>query len=348
MFADDLAGVAGQAAEHHPAAIAVDTCQRIERYTVGACDCDAPTRLDGVDAVVRLAEVAAGLHSAVLGEDEVFGQVRSAVKDAPGRLRPFGEMAIASARQLRREATLDAHSGHLLDRAMKRTVIEAEGRLLVIGTGRMGKLVALRGRELGFREVVVAGRSIPESGWIEANGCSYVELSTMRELAPVAVAVGCLGSAAGTFDAAHDLPLVERMLLDLGTPRNFRGESGVPLLTIAQLLAEDEDLRHGRRRRGELKARLREIVEERVANAERDAGSAVGELRLHAERIRRRESARIQRLHPELDEAAIEAITRSLVNQLFHLPSRRLQAFGDPELAARVVDLFREDDEGRA
>ncbi len=51
----------------------VTSCQRLEAYGFGPCACDAPDRLTGYAALERLAAVAAGLESVVLGEDQVTG-----------------------------------------------------------------------------------------------------------------------------------------------------------------------------------------------------------------------------------------------------------------------------------
>jgi glutamyl-tRNA reductase len=340
MTAPRLATVSEAAVAQHSGVLALSTCQRMEVYTTAPCACDAPQQLHGRDALQHLAEVAAGLHSVVLGEDEVMGQVRTALRDAPAPLRTLGDIAIAAARQLRREETFDSHSGHLLDRALRLGSITPEGTLLVIGTGKMGKLVAMRGAEIGFERIIVAGRREQAPDWVAGSGFNYAMLDALPGLGAVEVAAGCLGSAAGELNVTASLPPVHHLLLDLGTPRNFSGESCTPQLTIAQLLDRQHDHRHGTQRRAALRERLHDILDARLAAATRDSGSQTGALRLHVEQARQRELARIQRLHPDIDPQTLDTITRSLVNQLFHQPSKRLADSGDRDLAERVVALF--------
>ena len=76
---------------------------------------------------------------------------------------------------------------------------------------------------------------------------------------------------------------------------------------------------------------------------ERPRQSTVGALRESVERVRQRELDRFGRLHPEIPGETIDAITRSLVNQLFHLPSQRLKKTDDESLGERVVALFSDD-----
>ena len=56
--------------------------------------------------------------------------------------------------------------------------------------------------------------------------------------------------------------------------------------------------------------------------------------------MRAAEVARIRRLHPEISQETAEAITRSLVKQIFHHATERLRALDDPALGDRVVALF--------
>jgi glutamyl-tRNA reductase len=106
----------------------------------------------------------------------------------------------------------------------------------------------------------------------------------------------------------------------------------------------DEDAR-----RRDLEERLRAILAAQLAL--RRPGSPLGALREEVERIRQRELLRSLRLHPELPAEKLDAITRSLVNQIFHRPSLRLRDSEDVDLAEAVAALFqpasREEARGR-
>ena len=80
----------------------LSTCQRLEAYHFGDCDCACDVHLAGREALYHLTEVAAGLHAVVPGEEQVLGQVRYAILSAPPPFRGPGEVVMASARQFRR------------------------------------------------------------------------------------------------------------------------------------------------------------------------------------------------------------------------------------------------------
>lgn len=331
MHATEMAAARASAEHGHQDSAVVLSCQRMEAYGFGECSCEARERLHGRYALARLAEIAAGLDSVVLGEAQIMGQVRSALKDAPSDVRGAGDIAIAAARKLRQETRFDSHAGHLLDRALRLTTIEPKGSLLVLGVGSMGKLVAERAAELGF-EVTVAGRKKP-AGAVPWN---FVHLGEAIEMRKVDVLVGCLGSGAGEI-ALRFLPEA-RLVLDFGTPRNFREPPGPGLLTIADLLADEALRPHATARRNRLKARLAEILNERLGHAAVDGSSAVGAMRREVERVRAAEAKRIQALHPEIAPEVVESITRSLVDKILHEPTTKLRT--DAELAERVAELF--------
>lgn len=338
---EDLDGVRAMAARHQAPVALIESCQRIEVYSFGGCSCDAQASLRGFDALLHMASVAAGLHSVVLGEEQVVGQVRAALAEAPPALRELGDVAVAAARELRRNTSFNTHSGHLLDRGLAITGIEPRGAILILGTGHMARLVALRARDLGFAPVMIAGRRKPGAAWFDEEAFRFLPLESLAESPAVEIAVGCLGSDAPLLNLASQLPPVRKLILDLGTPRNFGGSSTTPLLDISALL--DAGHRHGAERRDTLMDELRAIIERRLEMARTTRRSPVGSLRASVESVRRREIDRISRLHPEIPGETLDAITRSLVNQLFHLPSERLKHLDDPTLGDRVVALFSED-----
>ena len=317
----------------HDGDAVVMSCQRLESYGFGPCDCGAPVRLTGEDAMARLATVAAGLDSVVLGEDQIVGQVRSAFAGSEPTLRRAGDLAIGAARALRAETEFESHAGHLLDKGLRLSAVEPGGVLLVLGAGAMGRLIATRAQELGF-DVVVAGRRKPgpDFPW------RFVPLGSAISLHRVDVICGCLGSGAGEI-TLRVLPAA-RLVLDLGTPRNFVEPPAPGLLTIADLLESEERRPHAQARRAALRDRLQALLTDRLAHAATDSRSAIGRMRAEIEATRRRELERIQRLHPELPADVLDTITRSLIDQVFHGATAQLRSGQDPGLAERVAALF--------
>lgn len=332
---DVLASVRRRAFDHGAATLTVATCQRIEVYSPALCECDAPDRRAGLDALLHLAEVAAGLHSVVLGEEQVLGQVREAIREAPAEVRPYVEAALAVARQFRREARLAADTGELLDRALALARVRPEGHLLVLGFGQMGRAVARRGAALGFA-VTIAARRDPGPGALP-GGLRYIPLAAAASLGCVDLVASCLGSGATPID----LPPLPRapLAFDFGTPRNLPDDPGRRTVAIRDLAAAGRTPAELALRR-RYRSRLAAILDRRLAMVRERSTSPVGQLRAGVEQRRQLEAERIRRHHPEIPPETIDTITRALVNHLFHDPCERLRGIADDEFGSRVAALF--------
>jgi glutamyl-tRNA reductase len=152
----------------HADRILLSTCHRVELYGFGAIpELDEGLQLDtGERAVRHLIRVAAGLESAIVGEDEVLHQVREALSDAraarqvDSRLQRLFETAIAAGRRARAGRT--SASGNLAQSAvawLQQKSNLAGSTVLVVGAGRMGSALAHSARLAGA-EITIASRDV--------------------------------------------------------------------------------------------------------------------------------------------------------------------------------------------
>lgn len=316
--------------------VAVVTCQRYEFISLdGASSANAPRGYEGEPALLHLASLAAGLDSLVLGETQVFGQVRVAIAQATPEIRRIVAPALAAARSLRREVSFSEHAGHALDQALAAAQVEPQGRLLVLGGGIMARRVIERAVEMGFDVTAAARRPLNMPLPV-----AFEPLERVSQLPAFDVIAGCLGVGAPRMEAAA-LPAVGKLAVDFGTPRNLGDDFEVPVLTIAALLEYQQNTPALQVKRDRLRGRLQELLEQRLAMAAATGASPLGSLRGEVELIRQRELARAARLHPELPLHALDTITRSLVNQIFHRPSIRLRRNANTELAQALAALFK-------
>lgn len=330
LDAAEMAALVRFALKEHPGNAVVVSCQRLEAYGVTPCRCDAPAKAAGIDAFRRLAEVAAGLDSVVLGEAQILGQVRIAFRDTRGPLRHAADTALAAAREFRRSALpRQSHAGHLLDRALSLRGARPGGRILVLGAGAMGRLIAERASTLGF-DVTVAGRRRP--AWLGSQ--RFIRLWDWSTEESFDLLVGCLGSSAGVIPL-NALPNAG-FVIDLGTPRNFVPDPGANIVTLADLLDDESRRPHAAALRARLRQELAGLVHRRLAREASVTRPTAARLRAAVETIRREEVARAARLHPSSDTAVLEATTRALVNRLFHYLTVGLDEV-PPEAAGWII-----------
>src|SRR5258708_12696900 len=110
---EDLARTVRERIAAHSDWVLLNTCHRVELYGFGTPpELDARLKVEtGAGAIRHLIRVAAGLESAIIGEDEVLHQVREAVANAragrklDGRLTRLFETAIAAGRRARPDPT---------------------------------------------------------------------------------------------------------------------------------------------------------------------------------------------------------------------------------------------------
>lgn len=182
------------------------TCHRIEVYGL-AEQPRLPAQLAasrGEAAVSHLMRVAAGLESAVVGEDEVLHQVRDALHIARSQrplessLQRLFETAIAAGRRARAGRT--GIAAGLAGRAvawLERRADIADRPVLVVGAGQMGSALAHAARRAGGR-VTIASRDAAKARRLgRVYGGGGVDLAEAAHLAPVSAGVAV--ALAGTW-----------------------------------------------------------------------------------------------------------------------------------------------------
>ena len=322
-------------------------------------------------AISHLFDVAAGLDSAVLGESEILGQVRSAWEAAQqegacrATLNQLFRKAIATGKRARSETGIGRGTASISHAAVEMIgdmIGDLAGRrVLVVGAGSMGEGVAVALHRAGGAEILVTNRSADRASLL-AERVNGVAVGFDRLLEAVAAAdVIVAGTGADHAVLTESLVVQARAargsrplhIVDIGVPRNVDATvgdlAGVTLSNLDDLRDwADRGLSH---RAGEAE-RVRTIVAEEVENflvevTARQAAPLVASMRDAAEQIRANELARFATRIGSLDDAqreSVDALTRAIIAKLLHEPSVRLKSqAGTPQgerNAAAMRDLF--------
>jgi len=225
----------------HAGWILLETCHRVELYGIGAMPETPLAATTGEDAIRHLMRVAAGLDSAIVGEDEVLHQVREALAQARAsralnrRLLRLFETAIAAGRRARAGRT--ASSGNLASSAVawlqQRSPL-AGRTILVAGAGRMGASLAHSARQAGA-DVTIASRDTKRATRLaQVYGGSGIDLAGAAELAPktagIAIALGGIWH-----ELSGDLPPVADISAPSAVPAEVRARLNGSFLGIDDL-----------------------------------------------------------------------------------------------------------------
>jgi glutamyl-tRNA reductase len=321
-------------------------------------------------AAQHLFEVAAGLDSMVVGEQQILGQVRHALKVAQesataGRtINDAGQAALRVGKRVHAETGIDRAGASVvsvaLDLAGERLGDLSTRRAVVVGAGAMsGLAVALLARR-GVAGLTVVNRTPARAQRLAASVPAPVEARAAGlegladELADVDLVVSCTGSVGLVLTAEEvrrllplrgDRPLV---VVDLALPHDtdpalaeLPGVTRIDLADLADLpaaRASESDVATARRIVAE------EVTSFATAQAAQRVEPIVVSLRARAADVVEGELARLRMRLPGLDDASLAEVERALRRAsatLLHTPTVRMkQLAADPE-GTRYAEALR-------
>lgn len=319
-------------------------------------------------AAAHLFAVASGLDSMVVGERQIALQVKDAfaAADAEGSAgRVLGSLfrqALRVARRARTETGISDGASSMVDvglDAARQVLGPLEGRtVLLVGAGKMGGIAAARLHGEASR-IIVANRTAEkgERLALRVGGDTLDFADVATGLAEADLVLTSTGASRPIVDAddvtraMHGRAERPMVLLDIAVPRDVDPGCaiipGVTVLDVDAVRALTDTGRTG----GEV-AKARALVEEealRFAAWTRTVRvePTIAALRARAEDVRAAEVARLGGRLAALDErerAAVDALTRGIVNTLLHEPTVRLKAIADArggeDHAAALGELF--------
>jgi glutamyl-tRNA reductase len=323
------------------------------------------------DQAVRHAfRVAAGLDSMVLGEPQILGQLKDAVRSAEAAgtlgtvLNKLFQRSFAVAKEVRSTTQVGASSVSMAAAAVKLAArifpSLAEQKVLFIGAGEMIELCATHFAAQAPERITVANRTLERAQALahrfNARAIELRELATHLEEHDIVVS--CTASSLPILGKG----LVERALkarrrrpmfmVDLAVPRDIEQEVGelddVFLYTVddlAEIVSANLDSRRAAVEQAEA------IIETQVGQfmhwiEVRESVPLIRSLREHGESARRHELERAQRMlaRGEDPKEVLEALSRGLTNKLLHPPTQALNEASGAEgraLAETIARLFR-------
>ena len=318
------------------------------------------------EAVNHLFRMAASLDSMVVGEPQILGQVKEAfaVARAAGtvssELEHLLQGAFAAAKKVRNETGIGSNSVSIASVAvdMARKIFGSlQGRtVFLVGAGKMSELAARHLVQQGAGAILVSNRTEERARALagQFNG-RVIRFEQLYETASEAdIVISSTGAPLPIFRREHGLAFLHRrknrpmFFIDIAVPRDVDPEmnklDGIFVYDIDDL--EQVAAAH-------MEERSRQAVDAETmiaAEVERflerrrtvNAAPAIVALQRKAEEIRVGE---IQRLHSRLGAlneeqlAAVEALTRGLVNKFLHPPMQALKEAARDGDAARLEAL---------
>lgn len=351
-----------------PEATLLSTCNRTELYGAGDHAIVEPTlewlaQTGGVspqvlrehayvlrdDQAARHAfRVASGLDSMVLGEAQILGQMKSAVRAADeagalgSTLHQLFQRSFAVAKQVRTSTEIGAHSISMTAAAVRLAsqLFEdlKETRVLFVGAGEMIELAATHFAARTPRSMAIANRTLERGEALASRfGAQVMRLGEIPErLHEFDAVISCTASTLPIIGlGAVERALKKRrhrpmFMVDLAVPRDIEAEvkdlGDVYLYTVDDLAAV---VQTGRDQRQAAVAQAEAIIDAGVVSfmhwmEQRDPANGVvpliQQLNVQADHWRQTELARARRLlaKGEPVEAVMEALAKGLTQKMLH------------------------------
>ncbi len=323
--------------------------------------------MPAAEAARHAFRVASGLDSMVLGETQILGQMRDAVRVAEKAgtlgvmLHKLFQQTFAVAKDVRTTTEIGASSVSMAAAAVRlaeRIFPDiADQKVLFVGAGEMIELCAAHFCARKPREVMVANRTLSRAHALaDRYQGTAIELNELPEyLGNFDIVVTCTASPLPILGKG----MVERALkarrhrpifmVDLAVPRDIETEvaelADVFLYTVDDLGAV---VQQGRDNRQAQVGQAEQIIEASLQEFRhwldmREVVPAIRNLRDHGERVRRHEMERAMKLlaRGEAPEQVLEQLSRSLTNKFLHHPTQALHNAGDEERQDLLTFLSR-------
>jgi len=319
------------------------------------------------DAVSHVLRVASALDSMVVGEPQILGQTKDAYRAAVecGACGPIlGRLfqhAFSTAKRVKTETRIGERPVSVARVAvdLAKQIFErfAEKRALLIGAGEMGEVVLRTLRKSGLESICIANRTPERAAALAAQfGATAHGLDELETLiGDVDVVITSIGGDRPilTLDLASRALRKRRhrplFVIDIGVPRN----ADPAIDAIDNLYRYDlDDLGSVANRNADQRAREAEraaaiVIEEQQRFdgwfAALRAVPTIRHLRDRAEGIRSRELEKaFARLElGDSEQAAVDALTRSIVNKILHAPVSRLKQEAEREEGMAYLEIAR-------
>ena len=320
------------------------------------------------EAVRHLFRMAASLDSMVVGEPQILGQVKEAFAVAKtagtisGQLEHLLQSAFAAAKKARSETGIGSNSVSIASVAvdMARKIFGSlQGRtVFLVGAGKMSELAARHLIQQGAGSILVTNRTYERARRMaeEFEGAITPQVVAFEQLYETAASADIVISSTGAphhiFRPEHGHSFLQKrrnrpmFFIDIAVPRDvdpaMNKLDGIFVYDIDDLQQVAASHMEERSRQAVDAESLIEAEVERFHARQRtvNVAPAIVALQRKAEEIRQ---AEIQRLHSRLGVlsaeqlAAVEALTRGLVNKFLHPPMQALKQ------AAREGDSARLD-----
>ena len=320
------------------------------------------------EAVRHVFRVASSLDSMVVGEAQILGQVKEAYTVARGlgavhsSLEALLSRAFAVAKKVRSETSIGSASVSVASVAVQlaeRIFGSLKGKtVFLVGAGKMAELAARHLISHGAARIIISNRTYARAVELaeEFNG-QAIAFDRLYETAGQAdIILTSTGAAEPLFRREHGEALLKgrrnrpMFFIDIAVPRNVAAEvndlDGIFVYDVDDLQSVASNNTAERKKEAERAEKIIETEVDRFAARMKSLHfvPTILSLQEYCETIRQAEMDRIRGRLGEISpdqEAAIEAMTRGIINKLLHTPITTLKSSATHPEAETIHEMIR-------
>lgn len=346
-------------AQHEGAEVVVlSTCNRTEIYSVGISVTvlqqfffkevllEHGYTFKGIEAVEHLMKVACGLDSLVLGEPEILGQVKSAFsmaclyKTVGPHLSRLFRKSFQVAKRVRTNTRIGACPISVASTAVKfarEWATEMSPRVLIIGSGQVGSVVAKHAQSLSSHPLMIVSRHLENAKALadEVMGAAGDLTQLPLCLAQADIVISSTSSKAPIITAEMLTNISHKILMmDLAVPRdiapNVQQYSNVTLCQLDQLKNTIQQHVHMRAHAAmQAEHMIEEAAREFMLSLRAlDSDEIIKRYRLTMEahcEVELQKALRVNQVDDRTMESLLKEFSRNLLNKVLHLPCTQLR-----------------------
>lgn len=346
------------------------TCNRSEIFMVCKPSIDILSRTDFIidqdaEALRHLLRLASGLESMILGEDQILGQIKDARKKAimECSIGPVLRTVFTKAIHVGQLVRTNTHINQGTISIGSAAVELAESvhgdlkckKVLIIGAGKMGTLVAKALVEKKLKAIVVANRTyqsaVKLASELEGYAINFNKLHEAMKDADVVISATGAPHPILTYDQVKKSVLPENLtslvMIDLANPRDIDEEVknlGVKLFNIDDL----RDIADNSVKIRQLEvSNVEKIIEEELkllfkSLKHLEVEPLISNIRICAEEVRQAETKKAYKMLGDLNgkEKIVDDLTQVVIDRIFYdvIKNLRKAAEQDDSLTIKAAE----------
>lgn len=328
--------------------VSIKTCNRVEYYIVtDNFDENIFKNMDVIieknkKAILHLLRLASGLESMIIGETQILGQIKDAKLQAQNNgtcgdlLELIFNKAIHVGQVVRKKTKISEGSVSIGSAAVE--LAESicgsleNKKVLVVGAGEMGTLVAKSLADKNLEAILVANRTYDRAVKLAKElGGRAIRFEKLKDvIKDVDIIISATGAPHPviTRERIKKIPPERRksvIIIDIANPRDVEEgvkDLGVNVFDIDSLRVIAEKNRKKREKEAE---KAEKIIEEEMISLEKmlkhkEVEEIISKIRIKAEKIRNKEVKKALKMLETSNnpEKIFNDLTRSIINKLFH------------------------------